>query len=285
MSRGVFKVRHRSAGQVMVLKRVAMGTRRSKAEITALWQLRLATVHPNINFIIDYFVDERLQCYSLLLNDCDKGTLEAMIQGYQVAGRKTPAPILYHTFLSLARALSFTHFGVVDPAKSEVPVSTPWNSICHLDIKPANIFVKTSDATGTKLPRIVLGDFGCAVSDWDIHSEKENAFAQSHGTPGWFPPENIGSTQARLQGAEICYGLPTDIWQIGGVVQVMAKQCSRPDQVASTTDAPCGEGYDVELQRAVQACMTAKFRNRPGAIQIVIKLTEVMREKGYETYH
>lgn len=284
MTRGVFKARHKRSGYVVILKRVEMGTRRSKAEITALWQLKQATIHPNVNFIIDYFVDERLNCYSLLLNECDRGTLENMIKSYKDKGRKTPPPFIYHTFLSLARALSYTHFGIVDPATSEVPITQPWNSICHLDIKPSNVFVKT-DANGTKLPRIVLGDFGCAVSDWDVTTEAENAFVQSHGTPGWFPPENIGSAAAKEQGQEICYGLPTDIWQVGGVIQVMAKQCSKPDQLAACTEEPCGEGFDQELQKAVKACMNPNFRKRPGAVQMVKKITEVMQEKGYETYH
>src|ERR1700761_7614575 len=89
-----------------------------------------------------------------------------MLQRRRRSGRRISEAFLWHAMLGIANALAFLHWGITDAANGQGPVHG-WDTICHLDIKPQNVFLSSSGRSGS-YARIVLGDFGCATSQSDI---------------------------------------------------------------------------------------------------------------------
>jgi serine/threonine protein kinase len=131
--------------------------------------------------------------------------------------------------------LCFLHYGIPDAKGGDVrPIKKDWDRMCHLDLKPCNIFLMSSYG---KHPRVVLGDFGCAVTARDILQGEESPFEQGCGTPEWYPPEGrkpppLGS-----------YGPKTDMWQLGASLHVMGLLIGRPERDTLASRTPLGRHY------------------------------------------
>ena len=288
MSLGVFLVRSRRTGRLYVEKRIDISKPsrkdRARAELEALQRIRTKGAPLNLNCLISDTWNSNTNICSLVLEYCDGGTIDNSIDMYLKNLDYIPESFIWHTFLSMAKALAFCHDGVIDPLRTPVQANYEWNKICHLDIKPQNVFLEKPD--GTSWPRVVLGDFGCAVTPADVHAGKADPFNQNHGTNGWFPPENsnsddfrrllkhLGRNQPEPKGQ---YGSFTDIWQLGGLIMVMCKRATIPEQRYVDKGQGVGNRYGVELSHMVCCCMQRDWLARPKSVGLAQELVGIIR--------
>ena len=109
------------------------------------------------------------------------------------SGKPISEEFCWHVLAHMSAALSLCHVGIPDPTKPQYKFQK-WNCICHLDIKPHNVFLSSKLAKGhenDKFPRVVLGDYGCSVTKRMIDSDKAHKDYVPGGTEGWYPPESV----------------------------------------------------------------------------------------------
>lgn len=252
MSEAVQVVQHQATGVLYVEKRVRINRDphekiRAIAEVNALRMVK----GDNLNYMKDrYWSSSSL---TIILEYCSAGSLEDRITGSTHA---TSEAFCWHTLMGLAKALTFLHYGTRD-ALREGPVKD-WNALWHLDIKPCNVFLSTSGQRGP-YPRIVLGDFGCAVSASDILEGREDPQRQPAITRGW-EPEEYGRY----------YGSRTDIFMMSGVVHCLARmQPVKPDRHRLQSRSPCGSSYSPQLNETVARGAKRDWKQRHSAADVV----------------
>ena len=123
-------------------------------------------------------------------------------------------------------------------------------------------------------PRVVLGDFGCAVTREDVQTGKTARDSIPCGTQGWFPPEIIEGITGGWSGN---YGKPTDVWQMGAVIQCMTTTDPMPNQRLVDSGVPCSRNYSKELNHVVMEIMGKNDDHRPSAVDVA---EMVVREIG-----
>ncbi|KAF2768423.1 kinase-like protein [Teratosphaeria nubilosa] len=170
---GAAKVaRETATGRLVVLKEITVAEEDADdlpQEVVALDGLRHLGRHPNIVEDILCFWTGRLTC-DVVLEFCDGGDLGDFIAHWATLRRRRPAqqlPMMFylHFIVSMADALAFLHR----------------HGLVHRDIKPDNVFLRTSGSSPYGLPDIVLGDVGfmCPEGYYDCLPS----------TPGYCPPE------------------------------------------------------------------------------------------------
>ena len=185
---------------------------------------------------------------------------------------------LWHAIHHLCSALALCHHGIVDPLKKHLQPKI-WNAVCHLDIKPANIFFNMKRGVGLEdddFPTLVLGDFGCAVTAEDIAQGRFPRVGQPFGTEAWYPPEGLIGATGKFAGR---YGKSTDIWQLGAVIACMARLLVIPNRAELSSTQPCGPSYSVELNKLVHHMLHDDIEKRPTAIDVVEKMQAWARIK------
>ncbi len=262
MSTAVQLVRHRRDGRKYVEKRIEVSgsmAQRGAAELEILERIRrYARTHRNMNILAEsYLVNSRERC--LILEYCDQGSLTKMIKDYKRQQRNISEDRLWHILLGVANALCFLHYGILDATQSTSRTSG-WNTTCHLDIKPCNVFLASSSS---RFHRVVLGDFGCAVSQRDKDSGREHRTQQEAGTPDFYPPEGRSGYHSRR------YGLETDIWQLGALIQVLGRLLHVPDRARLVSSSPVGSSYSAALNDVVHALTRDDYRKRWTADEVV----------------
>lgn len=279
MSNGGFLIRNTETGFLYVEKRIRITTESKKeralAEIDALMGMQYAGGSSHVNFIIERFWDGITDHCSMILEYCDLGTIDESIKEYADAGRYHSDNFAWHVLTSMTKALCFMHEGLdLDRPNTRRPY---WNTICHLDIKPSNVFLSSRNTKGP-YPRVVLGDFGCAVSWRDIMAGKEDRATQWQGTIGWHAPEHhVDPNGFGVQGR---YGKPTDIWQMGAVVQAMCRRTGHPLQELADQERPCGSRYSGDLNKVVACTMRKENSKRPTALDMVGEVMKQMAKRG-----
>lgn len=269
MSLGIFLVKNKKTDIYFVEKRIRIDTpdrqARAQAEIDVLFQLFHGGASHHVNFIVEKFWESTSPYCSLVLEYCDDGSLSDSINRHLQRGMRPSESFVWHILAGLTKALCFTHYGLNLDVEGQKPRPN-WNVICHLDIKPCNIFLDTRIRTGA-YPRVVLGDFGCAVTYNDIQTSKADRSVQNYGTPGWLAPET--HLQPSLNGIQGHYGMPTDIWQAGASVQALCWREIRPNQRLADDGTPCGDGYSTDLNDVIAFCMHRDVLKRPRAKDLV----------------
>lgn len=260
------------SGELVVEKRLRMDDKSSKdragAEVKALEQIKNAGGSPHINRLVEALFSKGDSHSSLILEYCDQGSLKDVIDTSRRCGELLSEQFCWHVFLQLSSALALCHNGVRDPLN---PNDRPreWNTLCHIDIKPANIFLQSKKVAGYEnvpWPTVVLGDFGCAVTKRDVKDGKVSCNMIPFGTDGWYPPE---ANSEEIRSIEMgLYGRQTDIWQLGGLVLVMCHKLNYPDMRLVASERPCSSNYTTALSQAVQNCMARKPSMRPTAIDV-----------------
>ncbi|KAK3704092.1 hypothetical protein LTR37_014067 [Vermiconidia calcicola] len=239
MSEVVNIVKDRVNGELFVEKRFrADGGRlgRTTAELNALMRIQRGQ---NLNFMVTYLWGYgNINC-TFILEYCDKGNLAEQIQKYRAQRRGISEDFAWHVLLSISQALAFLHQGIKNGAVEQGP-KRDWNTLCHLDIKPCNIFLSTADQAGP-YPLVVLGDFGCAITKSDIVFGMEHPRQQAAGTPQWL----------------------LDI----------------PDRDRLATERPAGRSYSKLLNATIQVTTTPDWRKRYTAAKL-IKTMKSEREYG-----
>lgn len=282
MSHGVRLLQHPN-GTMRVEKRLSMtgGSRKacSDAEMEALHQIVKAGGSNHINVFHEASWLTGASYGSLLLEHCDSGTIQDYVMGRVNPPQLVDESFCWHVLQGLCAALAMCHNGIKDPiAPQNKPPS--WNMIAHLDIKPANVFLSSKGVSGFQnapWPRVVLGDFGCAVSYKDILSGRVSREVVPHGTPGWMAPETEpdgnGVPRAR-------YGWKTDIWQMGGVIQVLCLRSAEPDLTRIGAGRPCGTAYSSDLNNVISHCMKPDLNSRPTAVDVAQEVRRQMVRRG-----
>ena len=281
MSIAVNLVENMEASTLFVEKRLSIRSpthlERAVAEIESLMRIRKAGGSYNVNFIVEKVFDNRAECCSIILEHCDDGTIEKLIDLSRERREQIPERRVWHTLASLTKALCMTHNGVnMDRPEVQIP---DWDCICHLDIKPGNVFLTRRQKKG-EFSRVVLGDFGCAVTKSDINAGKANRIGQTRGTDGWFPPESVPSLTGTSNGR---YGKPSDIWQVGAVVQAMCRLLVEPDMDLVVINRACGSSYSRELNRMVKWMMDPDPSKRPSVRELAFEVRREMEKRG-ETF-
>ena len=282
MSHGIRLLKHPN-GTLRVEKRLLMEPRskRERAEVEGNTLLRIADAggSPHINHIYEAFWATDNPHSSLILEHCDKQSLQQFID-HQVRSRKlTDETFCWHVLRDLSAALSMCHYGVRDPLNKQFKIAN-WNMICHLDIKPGNVFLSSKRAPGHEhetWPRVVLGDFGCAVSCKDIVSGKVDREVPPFGTPGWFPPECRQEDKVSFKGQ---YGWRTDIWQLGGLIQTLCYCMAEPLMARVEQGEPVGASYSFQLNTMISRIMTREFNVRPTAVDVAEGVNHLMHKRG-----
>ena len=219
--------------------------------------------HTNVCAYLGSDLDTRRCGYgSLFMERCELGSLEMLVKQFiRYNKMQIPEGFLWKVLWDMSLALCYLQTGVnaERSAKSGVPMtraekSKGWEEIVHCDIKPGNIFLTMRDAT-SQYPTVVLGDFGCSVSDSRRHKmqHKMDAF-----TSCFAPPEAPQYSDA------------SDIYSLALTVHCMAVQ--RPAPVSDKEKLrhePCGSlGYSGTLARLLKRALAKSVKDRPDALYL-----------------
>lgn len=260
MAEAVNIIQSKSSGSVYVQKCIPLRNRRdhkrARAEINMLLKIAAHRGNDNLNAIVESEISEaRRQCF-IILEFCDLGTVEDTISSFRKRGIRGAESSAWNLMAGVANGLAFLHHGLVNGRQ----VEANWDPICHLDLKPCNIFNSSKGAKNGHC-RIVLADFGCAIAESDVERQIESPFMPECGTPGWYPPEG------RMEGHHTVpyYGPKTDMWQLGATLHVFCKVLERPDRRYLSLPRPCSGYYSGWLNRLVKQLCHPTSDYRPGA--------------------
>lgn len=130
-----------------------------------------------------------------------------------------------------------------------------WNPIAHRDIKPANIFL-TSRCSSDQFPvypTVVLGDFGCSVTQRDQTSIRMSAF-----TRAFQPPEAPNFS-------ETC-----DTYSLALSIHCMSQLTRHPwhDGEVVRQSPLAGAGCSSILSSVLQSCLKYRWIDRPDITEL-----------------
>ncbi|KAK3707269.1 hypothetical protein LTR37_012270 [Vermiconidia calcicola] len=262
-------------GKLYITKRVrADGNRRqtTMSELKVLQLIKRSSSN-NLNKLHDFQWDPRGLFCTFVLEYCHSGSLTGKIERYERARSSVPEEFAWNVLGGIAKALAFLHEGIGDPLHEKA--AARWNSTWHLDLKPCNIFLSSHGQRGP-YPRVVLGDFGCAVSEKDIDDGLAHPRRQRCGTEEWYPPEGLES----VVGSHVRYGSATDVWQMGATIHVMCRLLRGPRRSQLDSVSPCGSHYSETLNSTVRQCVK-NYRIRWTAAEVARQVHEVAKKKGY----
>ncbi|KAF2216803.1 hypothetical protein CERZMDRAFT_92875 [Cercospora zeae-maydis SCOH1-5] len=268
-----------SNGQLFVEKRI----RRRGRSILAERELRTLAAVTNgygsgrhLNTMVGHTTIDGGDAISLILEYCDGGSVDQLLSDSIKARRQIPEVAIWNIVYGVAAGLAFLHDGIKSIAPGKEHLKTPdWNTICHLDVKPQNIFVhkpRMVNRNGgiSSLPRVVLGDFGCAVSLREIQSGEESSREQRVGTPAWYPPEGKGRTS---------YGTKSDMWALGLTIFCLCRMVYDPSMRNYSRENLCGRAYGRRLNGLVRALTTGDLKRRPAARDVASAALAIVMEK------
>lgn len=242
---GILVVERRNDGLRCIEKRlkpeqVASGV--ARFEITVLRDLK----HPHVCQYIDAFLDEnpyRPQA-TLYMEYCELGTLDDVLEKYFQRRQRVPEGAVWSIFKQLTKALGYCQLGIRDVLRGEQGPDPGWVGVVHRDIKPNNLFL-SNRSSEPSFPRVVLGDFGCAIRD--DHDGFEGM--EYHNIDlYWDPPETPD------------FGYYTDIWGLGAVIQAVCRLDGPPGSrygpvVEGRRYMGAGRYYSPQLNRALDIVM------------------------------
>lgn len=268
MSDAVNLVKNSRSGKLFVEKRIRVTESRQKrtaAELRALQKMR----GPNLNKMVEHKWSG-INC-SFVLEYCNAGSLEDKVEDLCRRRSMISGSYAKHILLSVAKALSFLHHGMLDEYAHGVP---NWDAIYHLDIKPQNILL-SNDQRGLSHPRVVLADFGCAISEIDKRIGRESTTTPAAGTPDYYPPEGLSCIVGR---GRTRYGSQTDLFMLGATIHCLCRKVTGPPKRNElNSPIPCGKKYSDLLNSAVAACSRYNWRDRISAPELVRCLTKCRR--------
>lgn len=254
MSVAINLLRGRADGKLYIEKRISIEGMSGKRAVAELNTLKTVRGHAHLNQLIEHKTLDGRFC-SMVLEYCDRGSLQDRMQAVMQAKSMFTEADIWNVLLGVSRALAFLHTGT-KAGKTE-PVSG-WKAIAHLDIKPGNILISAPGGEFGK-SRVVLADFGCAVSIEDLQRGRETGRRQPCGTPQWYPPEGIQG-----QG----YGSKTDLYMLGASIHTLCHLRPIPSSTLPNYGSPCGNRYGSDLNRIVQLLTQVNWKERPAARKV-----------------
>ncbi|KAF2492242.1 kinase-like protein [Lophium mytilinum] len=256
---GIYLVQSNQSGRIYVEKRLKqrdVHDGHAGREVHALKQFR---GQKNLCQIIHWELQPA--CIPrIYLEHYELGALDTLIERYKRRSMLLPQGFLYHTLGELSKALCFCVHGYLPGGAAPVV----WNTIVHRDIKPGNVFLSTR---GDGLyPRVVLGDFGCSVSERHIKEGIASPLV-SRQAPAFAPPEAPS------------YSTRSDVFQVGLVLHCMARLIAVPDYHLVASHQAIGTSYPESLQGVVAEMLRRDRKFRPSSQDLpgkVARRTEAM---------
>ncbi|KAH3998530.1 hypothetical protein HBI56_205100 [Parastagonospora nodorum] len=199
-NRGVIVVRHKKYKTVWIEKRVRPGAIIYGSAQREIRMMQQAGNHPNIVSLYDWTLEhERVGYGSLYLQRGELGPLDALIIRYRNKGKKledegfawkvlwdlTAAVVWLNTGCNVATMQRYAAAGRV------IHKAPGWKPIYHRDIKPSNMFMTWEGQGDVRWPNMLLGDFGCALTDDD----RPEANAMPLGDKDFAAPEEPAYSQ------------------------------------------------------------------------------------------
>jgi serine/threonine protein kinase len=217
-------------------------------EIDVLYQLQN---HSNITQMVHYDLlpTPDQPTATIWTEFCNGGSLDGLLEKLRdiyPSGYEMPSQFLWHVFRSLVSAVHYCQHGPSQSPYEHVrhPV---WNIVYHCDIQPSNVFLTyDGPCDGTRLPRVLLGDFGCAESLHDAlitygsGSEREPKLWH----PDFVPPEAPS------------FNLRSDVYMIGLTMWCLMFQETDPHRdFELVQDDVLASVYPKALKELVAACL------------------------------
>ena len=230
-----------------------------------------------INFYEHKILATRCQLY---FEYCDSGTILDVLDAYQKIGFPVPESFVWHAYLQLAEGLAFLHQGYDHTKGPDSALPADWRPVIHADLKPDNVFLRTSNQHPFGYPDIVIGDFGSASY------EKGSDF---RGTPMYQPPEIPNYSKA------------ADIWSMAATIHEMCTNIVPMAEIPKDYHTVHGElaqwfwdreamaryvwmfnDHSLTLEQCVHQCLEYWPENRPSAHDVVVDIHYEM-ECGFLT--
>ncbi|KAF2120285.1 kinase-like domain-containing protein [Lophiotrema nucula] len=213
--------------------------------------------HPNITEFIHYeiqtYVGYRSSVGRLIIQYCELGDLETMIQNCRRRDYRLPEGFLWSIFWDMSRALCHLRTGrdaTLDAASGHsITEIQGWSVIFHRDFKPQNVLL-TSRGRG-RWPRAVLADFGCSVTQDQVRRGQGSLIA-SRFTGFFAPPEAP------------YWGLRSDVYGLGLTMHCLGRCIATPHRGPGRGD-PTGQRYSSSLSRSVDECLVRDPADRVSA--------------------
>ncbi|XP_050971798.1 dual specificity testis-specific protein kinase 2 [Labeo rohita] len=247
----VFKVQHRTTGQVMALKMNTMAS--NKANMLKEVQLMNRLRHPNILRFVGVCVHEgHLHALTEYING---GNLEQLLNSDVFLSWS----VRINLSLDIARGLQYLHS----------------KGIFHRDLTSKNCLVRWENGQCSA----VVGDFGLAEKIPDHSDEAEKQSLAVVGSPYWMAPEVLRGER---------YNEKVDVFAYGIILcEIIGRVQADPDFLPRTEDF----GLDVEaFRQMVEDCPPHFFNltvvccsmnpgSRPSFTEVVAELEKIVSER------
>lgn len=203
--------------------------------------------HPNVVRVLNFF---RANETVYMVMRYERGrTLQEHIQAHRGTIRES---FIRRVFTQLLNGLREVHT----------------NKLLHLDIKPANIYIRNDGAP-------VLIDFGAARQTLTQEGFRLNPMY----TPGFAPPEQYRDRELLGPWSD-CYAVGATIFAcMGGAAPQPADQRAARDRYVSATRLWAGK-YSRQLLETIDWCLELDHMNRPQSVFALQKV--LLREKEPE---
>lgn len=240
----VYRVVYKPTGRTYVLKKMSLANMSDEEQLRAKQEIIVMDEvdHPNVVKFRESFSDPVDNTVDIVMEYCEFGTLESLIERQRYEGRPFPTDVLLEWMAELLCGLAHIHS----------------KRILHRDLKSSNIFVTSKN-------HLKLGDFGvCTILAFP------NAKAESMiGTPLYFAPE-VCNNEA--------YDERSDVWSLGVVFYEMCT-LRRPfegdnlfsliQQIIDSEIEPFNNGIPSQLEGLVRLMLDRDPTRRPTAQELI----------------
>jgi serine/threonine protein kinase len=240
----VYRVVYKPTGRTYVLKKMSLANMSDEEQLRAKQEIIVMDEvdHPNVVKFRESFSDPVDNTVDIVMEYCEFGTLEGLIERQRYEGHPFPTDVLLEWMAELLCGLAHIHS----------------KRILHRDLKSSNIFVTSKN-------HLKLGDFGvCTILAFP------NAKAESMiGTPLYFAPEVCNND---------AYDERSDVWSLGVVFYEMCT-LRRPfegdnlfsliQQILDSEITPFNNGVPSALEGLVRLMLDRDPTRRPTAQELI----------------